>query len=212
MYSFDTETSPGTTMDKSVISLYQAEQLHRSHVTGTRELEGPEGPKGLEGPKGVEGMHQQNVITFSDLSASRRNIQPPQKTRIESSSGNGSTTSNKKCYTCQPKRLAEQHIFYRDSQVTFHFDLLQRPLIIITPDEHIESIYEMTNDRMKAFFNAIDTFCTYWNLKDYQIQMNSGKWKHHDHLHFKLKANENFVQKLRSDHFRLLKLQANHST
>ena len=116
----------------------------------------------------------------------------------------------RKCYTCFPKRLAKEHTFVDDdvNKVKFHFDMCNRPLIIATPYKHINTILDFdTNEEMCQFFNSIKIFCNFWNIKDYQIQINHGDWQHHEHLHAKIKANEDCIHKIRQDHFKLIKLQ-----
>lgn len=183
---------------KSVVSLFHKESLQRSETS-------------LYPSSVMPAEDTSTNSTIFNVRTEHKKIQdlpPPQSTRIESNTNN-IKPNIKKCYTCYPKRLAKQHIFYKENSVSFHFDMLSRPLIIITPDEHILSLYEMSAERLKVFLDTIDTFCRYWNLKDYQLQINNGSWKNHEHLHIKMKANENFIQKLRSDHFRVLKLRAN---
>ena len=116
----------------------------------------------------------------------------------------------RKCYTCFPKRLAVEHTIKIDNEnsTKFHFDMCNRPLIIATPFKHIKTIQDFENPvEMSNFFKSIAFFCDFWNIKDYQIQINHGEWQHHDHLHAKIKGNEDVIHKLRQDHFKLLKLQ-----
>jgi len=117
-----------------------------------------------------------------------------------------------RCYTCKPKRLAQEHVFFIDDQraVKYHFDMIGRPFIIVTPTEHVSNVQELSkkygNMRLQGIFDSINEFCGFWNIKDYQLQLNHGKWQHHEHLHIKLKVCEDFVQKIRSDHFKFIKM------
>jgi len=117
-----------------------------------------------------------------------------------------------RCYTCKPKRLALEHVFFIDEQrsVKYHFDMIGRPFIIVTPTEHVSNVQELSNKygnmRLQSIFDSINDFCGFWNIKDYQLQLNHGKWQHHNHLHLKLKVCEDFVQKIRSDHFKFIKM------
>tara|TARA_B100000902_G_scaffold70002_1_gene75772 strand:- start:2683 stop:3279 length:597 start_codon:yes stop_codon:yes gene_type:complete len=116
----------------------------------------------------------------------------------------------RKCYTCFPKRLAKEHTFVVDStnKVKFHFDMCNRPLIIATPFKHINTILDFdTQEETVQFFTSIKNFCNFWNIKDYQIQINHGNWQHHEHLHAKIRANEDSIHKIRQDHFKLIKMQ-----
>jgi|TARA_X000001036_G_scaffold72740_1_gene64187 hypothetical protein len=116
----------------------------------------------------------------------------------------------RKCYTCFPKRLAKDHTITIDyeNKVKFHFDMCNRPLIIATPFSHINTLSGFEEpEHLSRFFTAIKLFCDFWNIKDYQIQINHGDWQNHSHLHVKIRANEDFLHKLRQDHFKLLKLK-----
>ena len=115
----------------------------------------------------------------------------------------------RKCYTCFPKRLAQEHTILYDSkaQVKFHFDMCNRPLLIATPVKHINTVAEFNTEELKEFFDGISEFCNFWNIKDYQIQINHGKWQNHEHLHAKIKANEDLIYNMRQNHFKLIKLQ-----
>ena len=115
----------------------------------------------------------------------------------------------RKCYTCFPKRLAKEHTISCDEKnsVKFHFDMCNRPIIIATPIKHIKNLEDFdTPEELSSFFNAIKCFCIFWNIKDYQILINHGQWKHHEHLHAKIKGNEDIIYKLRQDHFKLIRL------
>lgn len=112
-----------------------------------------------------------------------------------------------RCYTCKPKRLAKEHIFYIDTQnsVKYHFDMISRPIIIATPYEHVLNIHDLNPSRISNIFESIKLFAEFWAIPDYQLLINHGSWKHHEHLHIKIKTNENFIKKIRSDHFKFIK-------
>ena len=112
-----------------------------------------------------------------------------------------------RCYTCKPKRLAKEHIFYIDTQnlVNYHFDMISRPIIIATPHEHVLNIHNLPSSRIASIFESIRLFSEFWSITDYQLLINHGSWKHHEHLHIKIKTNENFIKKIRSDHFQYIK-------
>jgi hypothetical protein len=134
----------------------------------------------------------------TDVTQQKRLIQ---KTKLQ--------LGTRKCYTCFPKRLAREHTIQVDEEnkVKFHFDMCNRPLIIATPFEHITSITEFGDtEDVNKFFVSISKFCKFWNIKDYQIQINHGSWQHHEHLHAKIRGNEDLFFKLRQDHFKLIKM------
>ena len=135
----------------------------------------------------------------TDVSSQRRQL-----SQISTNKG------SRKCYTCFPKRLAKEHTISEDSEnsVKFHFDMCNRPIIIATPYKHIKTIQDFETDKeFVNFFKSISTFCKFWNIKDYQLQINHGEWQHHSHLHVKIKGNEDIIYKMRQDHFKLIKLQ-----
>ena len=116
-----------------------------------------------------------------------------------------------KCYTCNPKKYVKNHIFYSEGIFNFHFDLTNRPLIIITPNKHVEITVELSKDEIYEMFIVIDKFCNDRNIEDYQLVTNMGAWKTHKHLHWKLKINEDVCFRMKQDHFKLLKLEKNYA-
>tara|TARA_S200000501_G_scaffold360050_1_gene386683 strand:+ start:511 stop:1173 length:663 start_codon:yes stop_codon:yes gene_type:complete len=153
-----------------------------------------------------ERVNQETVIPLryrepTDVSEQRRQL-----SQINKKVNQGS----RKCYTCFPKRLAKEHTIKidEDNKVKFHFDMCNRPLIIATPFKHINTLADFeTPQELHDFFQGIRIFCNFWNIKDYQLQINHGSWQHHEHLHVKIRGNEDAIHKLRKDHFTLLKLQ-----
>lgn len=113
----------------------------------------------------------------------------------------------KKCYTCNPKRYVAEHTFYTSEGFTFHFDLTKRPLIIVTPDRHVEITSELTDEELVTLFRVVEAFCTDRNIQDYQLITNMGSWKTHSHLHWKIKIHEETCHRMRADHFRLKHLE-----
>ena len=116
-----------------------------------------------------------------------------------------------KCYTCHPKKYVKNHTFYSEGIFNFHFDLTNRPLIIITPNKHVEITVELSKDEIYEMFIVIDKFCKDRNIEDYQLVTNMGAWKTHKHLHWKLKINENVCFRMKQDHFKLIKLEKNYA-
>ena len=115
----------------------------------------------------------------------------------------------RKCYTCFPKRLAQEHTisWNVEKNMKFHFDMCNRPLLIATPIKHIKTISEFSPEELGKFFQGISEFCAFWNIKDFQIQINHGEWQHHEHLHAKIRANEDLIYNMRQNHFKLIKMQ-----
>ena len=117
------------------------------------------------------------------------------------------------CYTCKPRGKVLKHIIERSDLkgVVFHFDLHKRPLILVTPIKHYETIYNIPGPEILNIFEAIKIFCNEWNIKDYQVSYNSGEWQTHSHFHIKIKTSEKIINRLRRDHFLRLKLEQNYS-
>jgi len=115
------------------------------------------------------------------------------------------------CYTCRPKPYVERFTFYNTEHLLFHFDLIRRPYIIITPKKHVETPYDLDEKELFDLYNSVNTFCKDRNIKDYQLSTNMGAWKTHAHLHWKLKIPENICFRMKTDHFTLLHLEKNYS-
>ena len=115
------------------------------------------------------------------------------------------------CYTCQPKPYVARFTFYRTEHLLFHFDLIRRPYIIITPKEHVETPYELDQQALFDVYRSVETFCKDRNISDYQLSTNMGSWKTHAHLHWKLKIPENTCFRMKTDHFTLMYLEKNYT-
>ena len=78
-------------------------------------------------------------------------------------------TKNKRnknyCYTCKPRGKVLKHIISRDDAngVVFHYDLHKRPLILLTPIKHYESICDIPPAEVINIFHSINLFCRQWN-------------------------------------------------
>jgi hypothetical protein len=83
-------------------------------------------------------------------------------------------------------------------------DMHGRPVIIVFPNKHYTSIYETGKD-LQLILQEIKHFCEEWKLQDYSVTYNMGRWKSHEHFHFKIKTKENVIKRLRSNHFKFLK-------
>ena len=118
-----------------------------------------------------------------------------------------------KCYTCKPRGKVLKHIITGTGceDVVFHFDLHKRPIILITPKKHYETLYEIPNDEVINLFKSIQTFCDFWKIRDYQISYNNGSWQNHCHFHIKIKTSEKIINRMRRDHFKHLALERNYS-
>jgi hypothetical protein len=119
---------------------------------------------------------------------------------------------NNYCYTCKPRGKVLKHIIRKDEDngVVFHFDLHKRPLILLTPIKHYNTLYDIPNDEIMNILEGIKLFCCEWNIVDYQVSFNNGEWQTHSHFHIKIKTSEKIINRLRRDHFLRIKLQQNY--
>jgi hypothetical protein len=124
------------------------------------------------------------------------------------------TKKDNRCYTCKPRGKVKKHIINtsESGKFYFHHDMHKRPIIIMTPSRHIESIDEMTQDEQLDFFKSLKKFTIFWDINDYQISYNSGKWQNHDHFHCKIRISEKIIDRMRRDHFKLMSLNSNYET
>lgn len=93
---------------------------------------------------------------------------------------------------------------------SFHHDMWQRPLFIVTPKVHYENLEECPPDLLRRMFHAIQEFMHFWHLPSYQLQVNVGDWKTHSHLHVKIRAPELAVTRMRRDHFERVARERTH--
>ena len=118
---------------------------------------------------------------------------------------------DKRCYTCKPRGKVKHHIINTSSSgnFTFHHDMHKRPVVIITPNRHVEQFSDLTGDEQVDFFKSCKEFIELWNIRDYQLSINFGSWQNssHSHLHCKIRLADKKVQQMRRDHFEKKKLE-----
>ncbi len=117
-----------------------------------------------------------------------------------------------RCYTCKPRGKVKKHIINtsESGKFYFHHDMHKRPIIIMTPSRHVESIDELTPDEQLDLFKSLKKFTSFWDIPDYQISYNSGKWQNHEHFHCKIRISEKIIDRMRRDHFKLINLNSNY--
>lgn len=125
--------------------------------------------------------------------------------------------TNKKdtrCYTCKPRGKVKKHMINSSSsgKFVFHHDMHKRPVIIMTPARHIETIYELTPEELSDLFKSLKEFAAFWNIDDYQLSFNMGKWQNHEHFHCKIRISEKVIGRMRRDHFMRIKLEDRYTT
>ena len=116
--------------------------------------------------------------------------------------------NSKKCYTCKPRGTIKEHIISKTEHFTFNHDMFNRPLIIITSNEHFHTIDDMSDSIKLSLFNDIRFFVDFWNLnKNYQLMINNGESQTHHHFHVKMKINNEIATRMRRDHFTRINLE-----
>ncbi len=125
--------------------------------------------------------------------------------------------TNKKdtrCYTCKPRGKVKKHMINSSSsgKFVFHHDMHKRPVIIMTPARHVETIYELTPDELVDLFKSLKEFATFWNIDDYQLSFNMGKWQNHEHFHCKIRISEKVICRMRRDHFTKVKMDSRYES
>jgi diadenosine tetraphosphate (Ap4A) HIT family hydrolase len=120
------------------------------------------------------------------------------------------TKKDRRCYTCKPRGKVKKHMINTSDSglFIFHHDMHKRPVIIMTPIRHIENIDQMTPDELINLFKSLKEFAVFWNLEDYQISFNVGKWQNHEHFHCKIRISEKQIARMRRDHFQHIKLES----
>lgn len=116
----------------------------------------------------------------------------------------------KRCYTCRPRGKIQKHIIGKSicGNFVFHHDMNNRPVILITPISHLIKISDFDKDMLYNMFDAIEVFCGFWKIEDYQVSYSSGSWKNNEHFNMKIKIPDKIATKMRNDHFKLLELQS----
>ncbi len=118
-----------------------------------------------------------------------------------------SNKKDKRCYTCKPRGKVKQHVINETTSFIFHHDMHKRPVILVTPKRHVLLINELTNEEHEELFKEIREFTKFWNIDDYQISYNVGNWQKHNHFHVKIKISEKIANRMRRDHFSIIKYE-----
>jgi hypothetical protein len=156
-------------------------------------------------PTLTNNIKQQNNNNINKTTTLTNNIKQEKPSNLKKS---------KKCYTCKPRGKVLKHIINgtgSSEDVVFHYDLHKRPIILITPKKHYETIYEIPSNEIIILLDSIKTFCEFWHITDYQVSYNNGNWQTHPHFHIKIKANEKIINRMRAQHFRMHKLSNNYT-
>ena len=162
---------------------------------------------GLETPKIVKNVTEEYIKKEKEYIKDNKNIIKPTKAKNKKI-----VKKNKKkgkCYTCFPQRKVLKHIIPQEinKNASFHHDMWNRNIIIVTPKNHYRTINDFPNEELIVFFKSINQFCKNWNLYDYSVSYNNGEWKNHDHFHCKIKILEKIANRMRADFFRMQKLK-----
>lgn len=118
------------------------------------------------------------------------------------------TKKDTRCYTCKPRGDVKKHIICESisKAYVFHHDMHRRPIIMVSPKKHVSSVDEMSPDELVDMFKSIKDFTTDWNISDYHVSCNYGKWQTSDHFHCKIKICDKIILRMRRDHFSRIKL------
>ena len=122
------------------------------------------------------------------------------------------TKKDSRCYTCKPRGKVKKHVINtsESGKFYFHHDMHKRPIIIMTPSRHVESIDELTCEEQIDLFKSLKQFTSFWDINDYQLSYNSGNWQNHDHFHCKIRMSEKIIDRMRRDHFKMINLNSNY--
>lgn len=115
---------------------------------------------------------------------------------------------DKRCYTCKPRGKVKKHIINTNESGNFYFhhDMHKRPVIIITPVKHVQSINELSSEELVDLFSSINKFVKFWDIEEYQVSFNAGRWQTHEHFHCKIRISEKIINRMRRDHFCKIKM------
>jgi GH18 family chitinase len=157
-----------------------------------------------------------NEVPLSQLSQLGPNFKDIQ-TNGEKSKDTRETSIKKlnenRCYTCKPRGKVAKHIITASdcNNFVFHHDMNNRPLILVTPVYHIQTITDMSPEHMALMFASIKSFCNFWNITDYQVSFNNGNWQQHNHFHIKIKISEKIALRMKRDHFNRIQRESHYS-
>jgi hypothetical protein len=112
---------------------------------------------------------------------------------------NNPKRTSKKCYTCYPRKKVKAHIIQEIDDITFHHDMCNRNIIVVTPRKHFSNMSSCEN--IDEIFRNISKFCEFWKIEDYNVSYNQGNWQTNKHFHLKIKTHENVIKRMRGDHF-----------
>ncbi len=112
-----------------------------------------------------------------------------------------------RCYTCNPRKKVNDHIIEKKENVTFHHDMCNRSVIVVTPNKHYNSLKNEESLNIGNLFKMVDTFCRDWNIIDYSVSYNQGSWQNHPHFHLKIKTHDSVIKRMRGDHWKRVSIK-----
>lgn len=170
----------------------------------------------IENSEELQQEYIRKEIDYNKTKISSKNINVQEFEKTKSTNNEWNVVINKKnnikkekgkCFTCYPERKVKKHIIlpHINEDITFHHDMWNRNMIIATPNKHYHTMKDFPDNELIKFFRTIDQFCINWNLEDYSITFNHGEWQNHHHFHVKIKILDKIANRMRGDHFRLIK-------
>lgn len=112
-----------------------------------------------------------------------------------------------RCYTCNPRKKVNDHIIEKKENVTFHHDMCNRNIIVVTPNKHYNSLKNEVSADVGDLFKMVDIFCRDWNIVDYAVSYNQGSWQNHPHFHLKIKTHDSVINRMRGDHWKRVSIK-----
>jgi hypothetical protein len=142
-------------------------------------------------------------------------VQPPHRSHnhsIDLKLVDRNTKKDTRCYTCKPRGKVKKHIINssQSGNFVFHHDMHKRPVVVVTSLKHIHTINDMAQEEIADLFKSIRDFATFWNITDYQVSFNMGRWQNHEHFYCKIRLPEKIVSRMRRDHFQYIKMESNY--
>tara|TARA_B100001287_G_C22557592_1_gene469851 strand:+ start:511 stop:930 length:420 start_codon:yes stop_codon:yes gene_type:complete len=107
------------------------------------------------------------------------------------------------CYTCFKNRkknsIIDQYVIYNNPILKYeiHKDIRKRPIIIVTPHEHVSSLEELEPlGRFSKIIKSVKQYLKSRGVDGFKITISDGNWQRHDHLHIKFELEADDIKKV----------------
>lgn len=103
------------------------------------------------------------------------------------------------CYTCNKNHKVAKFVLKRNELYEIHYDMKRRPRLIVTPNEHIETLCQMDPILFGNIYREMVEFIESYGIQGFRFEINHKSWARHSHLHMKFEMEKDDIDKILND-------------